>query len=90
VGLADEIVKHALGDFELGDDAVAQRAHDQDMRGRFAAHLFRFLAIGDRTARLLLNRRVRRLVDDNALAAHTDQGVGRAEVDADVERKEAQ
>ena len=36
--LADEVLDHLLGDFEVGDDAVAHRADRFDVAGRAAQH----------------------------------------------------
>ena len=44
VHLADEVLDHLLGDFEVGDDAVAQRADGLDVAGRAAEHQLGLLA----------------------------------------------
>jgi len=36
----DEVFQHALGDEVVGDDAVAQGAHDLDLAGGATVHLF--------------------------------------------------
>jgi hypothetical protein len=90
VGLVDEVLEHRLGDLELGDDAVAQGADGDDVAGGAADHLARLGADGQRPAGALVDRHPRRFVDDDALIAHGHQCVGRTQVDADVEREDAQ
>ena len=75
---------HALGDVEVGDGALAQRAHGDDVAGGAADHLPRLVAHGQHVAALLVERDHRRLVEDDALALGVDERVGRAEVDGEV------
>ena len=89
MGLADEVMQHSFGNFKFGNDAIAQGPNNHNMRGGFTAHLFCFLAICDRAPRLFFDSRVRWLVDDDPFAAHTDQCIGGAEINADVQRKQA-
>jgi hypothetical protein len=42
VDLLDEVTEHLLGDVEVGDDAVLQRANRGDRSRRTAQHAFRF------------------------------------------------
>ena len=84
--LADEVLDHLLGDFEVGDDAVAQRPDGGDVAGRAAEHQLGFLA--DRED-LLLAAHVgdgdhRGLVQHDAAALDVDQRVGGAEIDGHV------
>jgi hypothetical protein len=44
--LADEVLDHLLGDFEVGDDAVAHRADRLDVAGRAAQHHLGLVADG--------------------------------------------
>ena len=89
VHLADEVLEHLLGVGEVGDDAVLHRPDRGDVAGRAAEHP---LGLGaDRRDRaraadhaVLAHRDHRRLVEHDALAAHVDQGVGRAQVDGQV------
>ena len=90
----DELLDHLLGDGEVGDDAVLHRADGLDVARHLAEHLLGFLA--DRLngllavrAAFLANRNDRRLVEDDALAAHVDQRVGRAEIDREIVGKVA-
>ena len=41
VGLADEVLKHLLRDFKVGDDTILHRANRNDVAGRTAQHVFR-------------------------------------------------
>jgi hypothetical protein len=89
VDLLDEVLEHLLGDREVRDHAVLHRADGRDVARRASEHLLgrepdrldgllaagtAFLADGDH----------RRLVEDDALAAHVDERVGGAEVDGEV------
>jgi hypothetical protein len=40
----DEVAQHRFGDFEVSDDAVLHRTNRDDVAGRAAEHLLRFLA----------------------------------------------
>ena len=48
--LADEVLDHLLGDFEVGDDAVAHRADRFDVAGRAAQHHLGVVADGEHAA----------------------------------------
>ena len=84
VRLLDEVVEHALGVLEVGDDAVLHRPDRDDVAGRAAEHLLGFLADGLDLAGLLVHGDDRRLADDDSLALAEHQGVRRAEVDGKV------
>ena len=47
VHLADEVLDHLLGDFEVGDHAVAHRADGLDVAGRAAEHQLGLVADGE-------------------------------------------
>ena len=84
--LADEILDHVLGDFEIGDDAVAQGTDGLDVAGGSAQHLLGVLAHGQH---LFLALDVgdgdhRRLVEDNVLALYINQRVGGTEIDRHI------
>jgi hypothetical protein len=91
VHFANEVLDHLLGDFEVGDHAVAQRPDRLDVAGRAADHLLRFLA--DREDLLAPaidgDRDHRRLVQHDALALDVHQRIGCAEVDRHVGRQQA-
>src|SRR5207247_658498 len=46
VRLLNEVVQHALGDFEIGDDTVLHGLDGDDVAGGAAEHLFGFFADG--------------------------------------------
>ncbi|MNE27567.1 hypothetical protein D3C80_1209830 [compost metagenome] len=86
MNLADEVLDHLFGDFEVGDDPVAHRTDGFHVAGRAAQHLLGFQADGvdDLAAADVAQGDDRRLVQDDALAAHVDQGVGRPQIHRDV------
>jgi len=90
VDLRDEVLDHRLGDFEVGDDAVAQRADRLDVAGRATEHHLGLFADGEDLALAALRsqRNDRRFVQHDAAALHIDQRIGRTEVDPHVGRKE--
>ena len=59
---------HALGDLEVGDGALAQGAHRDDVAGRAADHLPRLVAHGQHVLGAAVERDDRRLVEHDALA----------------------
>ena len=75
VGLLDEVGQHALGDLEVGDDAVLHRLDRHDVAWRPTDHLFGLSADRLDPTVQLVDRHDRRLVDDNPLAAGIDAGV---------------
>jgi hypothetical protein len=85
----DELLEHLLGDGEVGDHAVLHRADGLDVAGHLAQHGLGFvadgldglLAVG---AAFMADGDDRGLVQDDALAAHVNQGVGGAKVDGEV------
>ena len=86
------MLDHLFRDFEIGDDAVAQRADGGDVAGRAAQHHLRLVADGEH---LLLALDLgdgddRRLVQDDAAALDVDQRVRRAEIDRHVGGEHAQ
>ncbi len=83
-GLLDEVVEHDLGDVEVGDDAVLERALGDDRAGGAADHA---LGVGTHREDAVLaavDGDDRGLVQDDALTAHRDQRVCRAQVDGEV------
>ena len=82
--LVDELAQHRLGDLEVGDHAVAQRAVGRDRGRRAADHQ---LGVGaDRVdlAGALVDRHHRRLGQHDPAPAHVDDRVRGAEVDRHV------
>ena len=90
VHLVHEVLDHLLGDVEVADDPVAERADRDDRGGRPADHPLRLGADREHALRLRVDRHDRRLGDHDPAIAHVDQRVGGAEVDADVAGEEAE
>ena len=84
VRLLNEIVQHLLGDFEVGDHAVFHGLDGDDVAGRAAQHLFRFLAHGLHFACVLVDGDDGGLIDHDALALGVHQGVGRPQIDGQI------
>ena len=89
VHLLDEVAEHLLGDVEVGDDAVLQRADGGDRAGRAAEHALGLDADGVDLARALVDRDDRRLGEDDAAAADVDERIGGAQVHGHVATAEA-
>ena len=90
--LADEMLDHFLRDFEIGDDAVAQRPDRLNVARGAAEHQLRLLADGENLSFALdaCDRDHRRLVQDDAAPFHVNEGVCRAEVDRHVGGQQTQ
>src|SRR5690606_35306147 len=84
VRLADEVFQHRLGDVEVGDDAVLHRADGGDVAGRAAEHAFGLVADGADLAALGVQGDDGGFAEHDALVFDVNEGVGGAEVDADV------
>src|SRR5690606_5687728 len=89
VRLADQMVQHGFSHVELADHAVAYWTDDQDFTGILSPHFFRTCAHFQRAACFLFKCNERRFVDNNTLAAHTDEGIGCSQIDANVQREQA-
>ena len=89
VHLLDEVAEHLLGDVEVGDDAVLERADRRDRAGRAAEHALRLDADGVHLAGALVDRDDRRLGEDDPAAADVDERVRGAEVHGHVAAAEA-
>ena len=89
---ANKILDHLLGDFEVGDDAVAQRANGFDITRGAAEHQLGFLANRQHllAAAMLPHGDDGGLVQHDAAAGHIDQRVGRAEVDSQILAEKAE
>ena len=84
VHLGDEVPQHRFGDFEVRDDAIFQ-GPDRDNIGRRAPeHAFCLIADCKHFVCPRLDRHYRRFAQDDALVFDIDEGVSRAEIDADV------
>ena len=88
--LGHEMLDHLLGDLEVGDHPVAQRADGAEVGRRLAEHQLGIVAdradLGQAIA--IFERDHRRLLDDDAAIAQVDDGVGGAEVDRQIARAE--
>ena len=84
--LADEMLDHFLGDFDVGDDAVAQGADGLDIVGSLAHHHLGVIA--HRPHGLVaadgFNGHHGRLVEHDAAILNIDEGIGRAQIDGHV------
>ncbi len=82
--LVDEGLEHRLGDFEIGDDAILHRTDGDDVAGRAAEHALGFVADGQDAFGTGFDGDDGGFAQDDAAIADIDEGVGRAEIDADV------
>ena len=89
VHLLDEVAEHLLGDVEVGDDAVLQRANGGDRAGRAAEHPLRLDSDGVHLAAAGVDRDHGGLGQDDAASADVHERVGRAQVDRHVAAAEA-
>ena len=84
----DEVAEHRLGDLEVRDHAVLDRADRADAVRRAPEHLLGLVTDRDHLlaapARVLGDRDHARLRADEPLAADVDEGVGGAEIDGEV------
>ena len=87
--LADEMLDHFLGAVEIGNHPVAHRADRLDRARRAAQHELGILAHRQNLLFAVLDviGHDRGFIQHDALAAHVDQRIGRAEVDTHVRRK---
>ena len=77
-------MEHHLDGVEVGDDAVLEGTHGDDALGRLADHRLGFGAHAEGAPGPGVDGDHARLGDDDALAAHVDEGVGGAEIDAEI------
>ena len=89
VHLLDEVAQHLLGDVEVGDDAVLERADGRDVPGRAAEHPLGLDADRVHLAGALVDRDHRRLGEHDAAPANVDERVRGSEVDGHVAAAEA-
>ena len=90
VRLLNEVIQHALGDFEVGDDAVFHGPDGDDVAGRAAQHFLGFLADRFHFAIVLVDGDDGWLVHDDAFALGKDQRIGRAEIDGEIGREQTE
>ena len=87
--LLDEVPQHLLGDVEVGDHAVLQRADRGDRARRATEHPLRLDADGVHLAGSLVDGDDGGLGEHDAAAADVHERVGRAEVHGHVAAAEA-
>ena len=84
----DEVAQHRLGDFEVGDDTVFERADGDDAPRRAAEHPFGFSANGKHFLAAapvtLLHRDYGGFVANDPLVFYVDQSVGCPEINGQV------
>jgi len=85
---ADEVGEHGLGDFEVGDDAVAQGADGGDGAGGFAEHFLGGLADGitvlEDARGAFFDGDDGGFIEDDAFTADVNKGICRAQVDGHI------
>src|SRR5690606_25098380 len=86
----DEVGQHLLGDLEVGDDAVLHRLDRHEVARCATEHVLRVLPDGLDPPAHLVDGRDRRLISDDPLVARVHVGIGRAQVDCQVTRKQRQ
>ena len=84
VRLQNEVVQHALGDFEVRDHAVFHGADGHDVAGRAAEHILGFLADRFHLPVGFVDGDDGGLVDHDALAFGINQRVGGAKIDGKI------
>src|SRR5690606_11446386 len=84
VDLQDEVAEHPLGDLEVGDDAVLQRTHGDDVSRRATDHLLRFGTDREDATGIGVDRYDGRLVEYDPATPDVHQRVGGPEVDSHV------
>ena len=80
----DEVPEHGFGYFEVGDDAVLEWADGDDVARGAAEHAFGVVAYGEDFAGAAFDGDDRGFAEDDAGILDVDEGIGGAEVDADV------
>jgi hypothetical protein len=94
VHLADEVAQHRLGDIEVGDDPVTQRADGADRTGGATEHLLGHqthgVPVGQNPVRTSLYRDHGGLVQNDAFALDADQRVAGPQIDTHVHAEKAQ
>src|ERR687895_463690 len=90
VDLLDEVAEHPLGDIEVGDDTVLERAYGDDVARRAADHPFGLDTYRDDLAGVGVDSYNGGFVEDNAAAADVHQRVRRTQIDRHVSAEERQ
>jgi hypothetical protein len=90
VCFTDEIFKHRLGDLELGDHAVSQGSHSDNVGWSPPDHFLGFRSDCLRFPGSFIDSHPRRFSDDDPLTTHVDERIGGSQVNSDVKRKKTQ
>ena len=84
IALGDEGFEHLLSGIKVSDDAITQRAHSADVSWGAAQHQLGFITHCQGAAPLEIKSHNRGLLKNDSATGDVDQGVGCAEVDANV------
>ena len=76
--------EHRFGHFEVGDDAIFQRPHGDDVRRRAPEHALRFVAHREDFGGAGLHRDDRWLAQDDSLVFDVNERIRGPEVDSDI------
>ena len=88
VRLLNEVIQHALGDFEIGNYAVFHGLDGDDVAGRAAEHFLGLFADSFYLARVLVDGDDGGFVNDDTLSLGVNKRVGRAQIDGKVGGKQ--
>jgi hypothetical protein len=88
VHLLDEVPEHLLGDVEVGDDTVLQRADRNDVRRGSPDHALGFGAHREDGTGLCVDRYDGGLIQDDPAPTHIDERVCGPKVDGHVSADE--
>ena len=80
----NKVIQHALGDFEIGDNAVFHGLNCDDIAGGAAQHFLGFLADGFHFTRVFIDGNNGWLVDNDAFALGVHQGIGCSQIYSEV------
>ena len=90
VHLVDEVPDHLLGDVEVADDPVPERAHGDDVGRRPADHPLRLGSDGKDPFGLRVDGDDARFAHDDAAIANVDERIRGSEVDPDIAGEHAE
>ena len=80
----EELVEHFFGHLIVGNDAVSQRAHRDDIARRSSEHISCRRTDLQHLAGVLVHRNNRRLAQDDALSFLVNQNIRGTQIDTDV------
>ena len=83
-GLHDKALEHEADQLVIGDAAVPQGPQRQDVAGGAADHPAGFLAKGDNFPGVPVDRYHGRLPQDDPLALHINEHMGRTQINANI------